>query len=350
MKQVYNYCCFCTAFLLLPALNGFAQKPVIITYVGGYRGNLIQTQQIEANRLTHILYAFADVRHNMAVLDYPKTDAINLHNLVKLKRANPALKILLSVGGMGWSRNFSNMALTEGSRQTFASSCLQLLKKFRLDGIDIDWEFPGYAGEGGNIYRPEDKQNYTLLFKTLRQVLGNNYLITTAVDGWATHFVPHTQMDQVAKYTDYICLMTYNFNENNLAGGHYLYSPPGWDPAGSVDGAVKGFIAAGVPKAKLVVGAGFFATALLMQSADTANRHYIKKLPHVPHGTDYRRYWQSSASAAYLFNPSTHIRIAYEDTAGIAAKWHYIKTEHLAGLMYWDYFLDRKRKLLHKLK
>lgn len=349
----------------LLSTSAFGQRPVVITYVGGYRGNLINAEQIKANKLTHILYAFANLRRNRAYLQYPKTDAINLHRLVSLRRKNPDLKVLISIGGLGWSHNFSDMALTEEGRTTFAESCAMLLKQFDLDGIDIDWEFPGYPGEGGNIYRPEDKQNYTLLFKALRERLdrlqGNStkhYLITTAVDGWASHFVPHTEMGKVQQYVDYVCLMAYNFNTPTEAGGHYLYSPKGWVADGSMDGAVKGFMAAGVPANKLVPGAGFFPAAFLMATADPANRHYLSRptfrggLARVNRmiGKDgFVRYWDEEGKAPYLFNKQSQIRIAYEDSASVKAKWLYIKEHKLAGIMYWDYFSDPGRKLLSPL-
>jgi chitinase len=204
------------------------------------------------------------------------------------------------------------MALTANNRTIFANSCLKLIKFFDLDGVDIDWEFPGYPGEGGNIYRPVDKQNYTLLFKTLRETLGEHYVITAAADGWATHFLPHTEMAEVARYADYICLMTYNFNNDRLAGGHYLNTPAGWDPAGSVEGAVKDFLGAGVPRSKLVIGAGFFPAALHMQTADPHDRRYAGKLSFrgglakvnaLINKRGFRRYWDSVGQAPYLFNP-----------------------------------------------
>src|SRR5947209_7081266 len=89
-----------------------AQKPVVITYAGGYNGNLVKTEKIDASKLTHLLYAFADLKNNRAYLHYPKTDKVNLRNLVALKKINPELKILISAGGLGWSHNFSDMALT----------------------------------------------------------------------------------------------------------------------------------------------------------------------------------------------------------------------------------------------
>ncbi|MGN6639795.1 MAG: glycoside hydrolase family 18 protein, partial [Mucilaginibacter sp.] len=338
---------------------------VVITYGGGYNGNLVNTKNIKAKKLTHLLYAFANVKNSRAYLVYPKTDDRNLRNLIRLKNINPQLKVLLSVGGLGWSHNFSDMAMTEPGRQIFAKSCIELIKKYDLDGIDIDWEFPGYPGEGGNIYRPEDKQNYTLMFKALHEQLnilqqntGEHYLITTAVDGWASHFVPHTEMDKVAQYVDYVCLMTYNFNTPQLSGGHYLYSPPDWLPNGSADGAVKGFLAAGVSPGKLVLGAGFFPAEFVMNSSDTANRSYSSR-PRF-HGGLYRVYqmagkngyikhWDEAGKAPYLFSAKERIKISYEDASSVTAKCNYIITNHLAGIMYWDYFSDPKRILLNTI-
>jgi chitinase len=59
---------------------------------------------------------------------------------IDLKKQNPHLKILLAVGGwnMG-STDFSNMALTATSRELFASTSVNYLKKHKFDGLDLDW-------------------------------------------------------------------------------------------------------------------------------------------------------------------------------------------------------------------
>jgi chitinase len=347
---------FCTTGVV------FAQKPFIFTYVGGYRGNQIAVSSIQARKLTHILYAFADVYKNRAHLNFPASDDKNLRELVGLRKLNPELKILVSVGGLGWSRNFSDMAFTAATRKRFAASCVQLVKRYKLDGIDIDWEFPGYAGEGGNKYRPEDKSNYTLLFKALRAEFdslafedGTKYLITTAVDGWGSHFLPHTEVAEVQKYTDYILLMAYNFNTPKLVGGHFLHAPANWPAEGSADGAVQAFMDAGVPASKLVLGAGFFPAGFLMAAKDTSDRRYLRrvnsrgglsKVNQLINKGGFTKYWDEAGESPFLFNPSTRMRISYEDERSVAQKAKYIKENNLAGLMYWDYFSDPGRKLL----
>src|SRR5215831_17563979 len=163
---------FVSCFLLIAVLLAFSRKPamkrkpVIIGYVGGYRG-LIQTDSIDVWRLSHINYAFVDVKDNRAWLHNVATDTINLRKLSELKRINPDLKVLISIGGWTWSKNFSDAVLTDTSTQNFAASAVAIVSKYDLDGVDIDWEYPGMKGDS-NVYRPQDRAHYTDLFKDLR--------------------------------------------------------------------------------------------------------------------------------------------------------------------------------------
>ena len=174
-------------------------KPVIIGYVGGFRG-LVATDSIDVWRLSHINYAFIDIKDNRAWLHNEATDTVNLRKLGELKKINPDLKILISIGGWTWSKNFSDATRTDTSTKNFALSAIDIVSKYNLDGVDIDWEYPGMIGDS-NVYRPEDKQHYTILFKELRQGLDDlsrttqmKYYVTTAVGG-SQAFIDHTEMD-----------------------------------------------------------------------------------------------------------------------------------------------------------
>src|SRR5579875_2129932 len=90
------------------------KKYVIIGYVGGYKG-LIDTTMVDPNKLSIINYAFVNVQHNRAWLTNKKTDTVNFRYLVSLKKRNPDLKVLISIGGWGWSHNFSDAVLTDTS-------------------------------------------------------------------------------------------------------------------------------------------------------------------------------------------------------------------------------------------
>ncbi|MDP4252191.1 MAG: glycosyl hydrolase family 18 protein, partial [Bacteroidota bacterium] len=121
---------------------------------------------------------------------------------------NPDLKIVISVGRWTWSKHFSDAVPTDTATRNFAYSAVDIVARYGIDGIDIDWEYPGMMGDS-NVYRPEDKEHYTNLFKDLRQMLdalgrvtGKTYLVTTAAGGSA-EFKEHTQMNLVQLYTDY---------------------------------------------------------------------------------------------------------------------------------------------------
>src|SRR5437867_9650716 len=125
--QITTNFLFCAVLVI--TLLSFAtgkNKPVIIAYVGGYRG-LIGTDSIDVWRLSHINYAFVDIKDNRAWLHNEGWDTINLRKLSELKKINPDLKILISIGGWKWSKNFSDAVLTDTSNKNFASSAVAIV-------------------------------------------------------------------------------------------------------------------------------------------------------------------------------------------------------------------------------
>ena len=336
-------------------------KPVIIAYVGGFRG-LIHTDSIDIWRLSHINYAFVDIKDNRAWLHNEATDTINLRKLSELKNQNPNLKILISVGGWSWSKNFSDAVLTDTSTKNFASSAVAIVAKYNLDGIDIDWEYPGMIGDS-NTYRPEDKEHYTLLFKDLREGLDSlsqttriKYFITTAVGG-SQEYIYHTEMDKVAQYADYINVMSYDYADghDSISGHHTnLYTSSDDTAQYSADRSIQAFIAAGVPPEKIVIGIAFYGKGWQMQSTDN-NGLYRRAIQPARGGgftylkdslinlNGFGRYWDGRAKAPYLFNTDKKIFISYDDEKSVKKKCKYVKKHHLAGAMFWEYNSDKKR-------
>ena len=83
--------------------------------------------------------------------------------MVALKQRNPALKVMIAVGGWnngGWV--FSQMASTKYGRTQFIDSAMKLIMKYKFDGVDLDWEYPGVGHRGG---QPADKENFSLLIQ-----------------------------------------------------------------------------------------------------------------------------------------------------------------------------------------
>src|SRR5436190_14868634 len=274
MKNKFYLLAFCMiAMFIFFSFSVKKKKPVIIAYVGGFRG-LINTDSIDVYRLSHINYAFVDVKDNRAWLHFEATDTVNLRKLSDLKIKNRALKILISIGGWSWSKNFSDAVLTDTSTKNFANSAVEVVSRFNLDGIDIDWEYPGMIGDS-NMFRPEDKEHYTLLFKDLREGLDSlkkithkKYFVTTAVGG-SHDYIEHTEMDKVQQYTDYINVMSYDYADgaDSLSNHHTnLYVSSADTAQYSADRSIKEYIAAGVPREKIVIGIAFYGKGWQMMN------------------------------------------------------------------------------------
>jgi chitinase len=329
-----------------------------------------ESAHIAAEDLTALNYAFAHIDGGCVVLDRTGAAAA-LERLHALKSRNPQLKLLVSVGGWG-ADGFSDAALTDASRTTFAESAAQLIAQQQLDGVDLDWEYPGLPGPGIR-HRPEDERNFTLLLQAVRARLdrlagehhrsgGDAYLITAALaDG---EFVSHIELGRVGAVLDWINLMTYDFhNSLTPTTGHHaaLYrSATAALGERSVDAAVAQFLAAGVPADKLVVGVPFYGRAF----ADVvANHHGLDQrygryegdhawsqlLGEFIGRNGYVRYWDDVAQEPYLWNAQTRTFVSYDDPQSLANKAEYVKAHHLGGMMYWEQSQDPDGQLLDVL-
>ena len=325
---------------------------------------MLQSGEIAASKLTRVNYAFANIQNGEMVEGFPH-DAENFAFLTGLKKDNPQLQVLISVGGWTWSGGFSEMALTAASRAKFIDSAVGFVQKYKLDGLDIDWEYPGLPG-AGNPFRPEDSQNFTALVKELRVRFDREAkrsqrpLLISIAAGAAPDYLEHTNAAAVARYVDTINLMSYDYYEpssSSITGHHApLYANP-LDPRGlSADASVRAYLAAGVPAKKIVLGVPFYGHAWsdagatnhgLFQpakaaSVDSSYNNIVSAL--LTNG--FTRYWDEAASAPYLYNAGTHTFISYEDPESVALKAKYVLQHHLGGIMFWEYHSDSNGALL----
>lgn len=353
----------CSTFLLA-GTTAQTPKPVIVAYVF-QRNDLIQPGQIAAQKLTRINYAFANLQGGRIVNGFTNDDR-NLAALVALRQENPSLTVLVSVGGWLWSGNFSDMALTKTSRDLFIESVVEFINRNHLDGLDIDWEYPGLVG-AGNHFRPEDKQNYTLLLKELRHRFNqqekklHRRLYITIAAGASSDFLAHTEMNKVQKYVDTVNLMAYDYYEptDDAIAGHHapLFTNPADPKKISADRSVQEFEHAGVPAAKIILGVPFYGH---VWGAVTDTDHGLfqpgKPIPNAfaKYGNitatmlnnGFVRYWDPIASVPYLYNPEKKIFVSYEDPESLGLKSRYVLDHKLGGMMFWDYSSDPAGALL----
>ncbi|MBS1820546.1 MAG: glycoside hydrolase family 18 protein [Acidobacteria bacterium] len=338
-----------------------AERKEIIGYVFP-QDRVLAPAEVAGNKLTRINYAFANIKGGEIVPGFSH-DEENFAILNALKRDNPSLKVLVSVGGWTWSSGFSDAALTRQSRTRFIESAVRFVERYKLDGLDIDWEYPGQVGNG-NVFRPEDKHNFTLLLAELRQRFDREQprlhrkLLTSIATGASAKFLDNTEMDKVQHYVDSINLMTYDFYVGGPATGHDapLFRNAADPKRGSADGVVKLYLQAGVSPRKIVLGVPFYGRSWgevpdvnhgLFQPGKAAKGVHFS-YPQLPDllATGFSRYWDAEAGVPYLYNPETKVFVTYEDPQSLAGKCQYVTEQGLGGMMFWEYFNDTTGILL----
>ncbi|HCU48573.1 MAG TPA: chitinase, partial [Micromonosporaceae bacterium] len=239
-----------------------------------------------ASKLTHIVYAFANISNGQCVLTetyndyeraYTAADSVdgvadtwdqplrgNFNQLLKLKKAYPQIKVLFSVGGWTYSPNFTGAMANPAA---FANSCYNLAEDPRwagvFDGIDIDWEYPNACGLQCDT---SGFASFKTLMQALRTKVGPNYLVTAAItaDGSNGGKIDAADYGGAAQYVDWYMPMTYDYFGAWAAQGPTAPHSPltcysGIPTAGfCAEAAIAKLKAKGIPASKLLLGIGFY--------------------------------------------------------------------------------------------
>lgn len=378
-----------------PPAGGWPPGRMLVGYYASWAvyGRDYHVPDIPAEKINIINYAFANIRDGQIVLGDPYADTErwypgdswepdslrgSFHRLQILKRAHPHVRTLISVGGWTWSTHFSDVALTPASRARFAASCVDFVRRYGFDGIDIDWEYPVSGGLPGNAYRPEDRENYTLLLAELRARLdaAGDYLLTAAAPA-SPLVIANIEVELIHPFLDWINVMTYDFHgpwggeldpvTNFNAPLHPAAGDPSPEPARSsfnLAAAVRAYLDLGVPPEKIHPGLAFYGRGF----GQVANAH--EGLFAAYQGPSWNGTWEAGvfdfwdlrehyidlngyvshrhegAGVPWVHNPGAGVMISYDDPSSIAAKGEYINAAGLGGAMFWEFSGDREAELL----
>ena len=322
---------FRLALTLVALISSFAihatapDSKVIVAYVTSW------SQVIpDPTTVTHINYAFGGVKDTFDGVNISNPE--RLRTIANLKKNNPNLKVLLSVGGWG-AGNFSEMAADPKLRRKFADDCLRIVKEYNLDGIDIDWEYPGSSAAKISS-SPDDRANFTLLMRDLRETLGNNRLLTIATSAGAEH-IAYTD---VIPYLDFVNIMTYDMA--NAPKHHAALYPSENTPDLTCVESVRRHVAGGVPVNKLVLGVPFYGRG----GKEMKGRAF----KNIKEGDGYSLIFDNTAKVPFMVNAAGEPVLGYDDAHSLGYKCDYILDNDLLGVMYWDYNGDDQQGTLRK--
>lgn len=292
--------------------------------------------------LTHINYAFAELYFKDG--KYEKFDLqgnrARFDQIKKLKEKYNHLKITLSFTNTVSNPDntihggFSALCKSPEMRKKFAEDCKAFVKEEGIDGIDIDWEFPGMTF-GSNAFDAEvDVDNFTLLMKDLRETLNKSTELTYAgycmnVRERAEGGRKYIDAAAVAPYVDFINIMTYDMAD---APGHQsAISRPDlyWDCQRSINDYAK----AGVPYNKLVLGIPFYGRNNFASGGAINYRDILKLNKDEGYIIDN---WDDTGKVPYV-SKNGQFYCGYDNPQSIAIKGEWILGLGMKGMMCWDY-------------
>lgn len=289
------------------------KEMIVGAYLMGVRNELP-----DVNLVTHINYAFGHVNETFDGVLLPEGNGLS--QVVGLKKVKPSLKVLLSIGGWGSGR-FSEMASDPLKRKSFARDCARIVKESVLDGIDIDWEYPG-SGLAGITSSPDDRTNFTLLMRDLRASLGKRSLLTIA----SVCNADYIDFKAVLPYLDYVNVMSYDMGTQHTH--HAALYRSGYSGHCTADEAVRKHIDAGVPRQKIVMGMPFYGRGV---------EGYV---PYREGASSDMEFWDDTAKVPMILDSLGNMLFGYENARSIAEKCRYIVSSGLRGGMYWEYNAD----------
>lgn len=239
-------------------------------------------ENIDASKFTHLAYGFAYIKRGTWEVEQVEWNDVNQWQPTQglyyrfnnhVHSTNPKCKTLLAFGG--WNFNFkeefkdifTTMAETAANRAACINSMISWVRQYDFDGIDVDWEYPGWEELGG---RPQDKENFVLFVHELRAAIDaeaartgkTRLLLTLAVAAGYDKIETGYNIPELVDYVDYVSVMAYDLHgqwETKTGAASGLYPPTNYE-AGTVDEyytgdyAIQYWIDHGMPRNKIVMG------------------------------------------------------------------------------------------------
>ncbi len=329
-------------------------KPVI-SYMHINMNELVVNKLVE-DTLDIAVYSFSRVKSDFTV---DSSELTQMDNVFRLRKHG--VRVLLCLGAYASAGTvFSDCASTEEGRKTLAASILETIEKYHFDGVDIDWEYPGYqTGRDTSVDRP----NYTLLMKEIYETVkaaNSDYIVSAAIPGGIYGYVRY-ELGKLNNYLDYFNLMTYDLHSEGKVIHHSALYSGTYTVNGSCKQTVDKFVELGVDKNKLVVGAAFYGRMFYLTNTDTVlgnttvtqtkaitftnlYSNYISKLYSTT--TKIERLWDDEAKAPIIVDMTNKIAITYDDSESVRLKCKYILDNNLGGIMFWSFGEDFTYTLL----
>ena len=261
---------------------------------------------------------------------------------------------MVALGGWGGCETCSTVFASDEGREAFAKSTVEIFKRFDLDGLDLDWEYPTVEGFPGHPYGPQDKPNFTALVKTLRKHFGNQYELSFAAGGYTEFLEKAVDWKAIMPLMDRVNLMSYDLvNGYSKTTGHHTGLFSSDRQVESTDRGVKFLLDLGIEPKKIVIGAAFYARVWQDVAPTNNGLFQAGKFKQSVNYKEYPTYFSAEngfkllrdevSRADYFYSEDLKEFATIDSKQSVADKVHYAEHHKLGGIMFWQLTGDTER-------
>ncbi|KAJ9058280.1 hypothetical protein DSO57_1013970 [Entomophthora muscae] len=375
-----------------------ACEGVVVGYYAPW--NKLAVEDVPYKKLTHVLFSFGflhlngtgkfidtDIEIKTERKDGGKSDEDKLKDMVRMGKEQ-GTKVLLSVGGWTGSKSFSDICADPYKHKKFTNNAMNLIEEYGLDGIDLDWEFPGRRG-AGNSFSPSDAQNLLRLVTHMRKAFDEKFdkrkLLTASVPAH-----PYTNsrgermgLSGFAKAFHFVNIMGYSLMgawSDSTGPNAPLYTSA--ISRYSLSQAIIEWRNAGFPTNQINAGVAFFGSIQhsqgKMASTIYAKSNKVDNQPKPPAELDcesnaylsdvfsygclrkrilaspteanpesgFSLNWDAASHTPWLYHSETKLFVSFDNSRSIADKVCLARKYKLLGVMLWDITQDHEDELI----
>ncbi|KAG2039671.1 glycoside hydrolase family 18 protein [Suillus americanus] len=388
------------------SIAAHSTTPVIATwYAGWHATDGFPLSSVSWDKYNTLYYSFAETTRDVNSLSLSGSDGEMLPQFVSEAHAH-GVEAHIAVGGWTGSVWFSSNLATAKNRTAFVKTVVDFAVKYKLDGIQFDWESPNDQGIGCNTISVHDTGHFLTFLQELRQNPVAAKLTLSAAVGLTPFFnstgSPLTDVTGFAKVLDYVAVMNYDVWGPwfSTVGPNAPLNDTCAAPAnqqGSAVSAVKTWTEAGMPVDQIVLGVASYghsfsvppSHAFMSKDAKTlaaypafnasnqplgdawdnvgsvdicgvyegsggtfnfwglVDNGFLTKEGKPADGIHYR--YDTCSQTPYVYNETSQVMISFDNVQSFAAKGEYIKHTKLRGFAMWEAGGDYNDMLLDSI-
>ncbi|XP_029007324.1 acidic mammalian chitinase-like isoform X1 [Betta splendens] len=322
------------------------------------------TDNVDPFLCTHVIYALATINNFNQIVPIEWNDEQQFGTLSSLKKVNPDLKTLLSVGGsVNGISPFIGMVAKPESRAAFIKSAISYLRTHNFDGLNLDWEYPGHNGSP-----QEDKERFTLLVTELSKAFEDDgkdnrrtkLLLSANVAALASTIDRAYEVNKISPHLDFLNLLTYDFHGSwDPVTGHNSPLYPSAVDSGShikhnIDSSVSHWMVLGAQPEKLLLGFPTYGRTFRLSTGNSGLGAPANGPAEAGPYTRTAGFWSYYEVCAFL--PSATVEwiseqevpyatyanswVGYDDQRSFSSKVQWMTANNLGGAHVWTLDMD----------